>query len=414
MALRSTLTAIGSALVLSACTAPLLTSDEAGKNAQPKTVDKLVARYYLPTGAVHISGHYDADLGDWKLEYEPKVVTATDKAYYLYRASHYFFDDKLNVETDETTGLLKLVDTTTDDKTGQILKDTVETAKAGMIFGGGITPTTMPKPAIPKFTTSAIVPDSCSQYYIYAKAAVSGPLDIVIDADDAPQEIHLTNNEAAGRLADSHLGDPVTSSAAKVTLTLTPENRELDVPVPEEPSQDSGVAVKWPVPYRLEVKSAVSVRIVSTDSTETTDESEDVTSSKANKAPGPPEMEESETKSKKTVKSRAARTVAERCYDYPEKTLTTRQVMLPSTGFTYFPVLRRSFVADKTVLTIKNGMLTTVNVERPSSVAGAVGIPKAVLQALAPIPLELRQNTTNNVNAIFDMKEAKEKLRSRD
>ncbi|MBK6656967.1 MAG: hypothetical protein IPG43_01880 [Proteobacteria bacterium] len=414
MTLRSTLTSIVSALVLSACTTPLLTSNEASNDSQPETVEKLVARYYLPTGAVHISGHYDADLGDWNLEYEPKVVAAADKAYYLYRASHYFFDDKLSVETDETTGLLKLVDTTTDDKTGQILKDTVETAKAGLIFGVGITPTTMPKPAIPKFTTSAIVPDSCTKYYSYAKAAVSGPLDIVIAAGVSPQEIHLTNNEAAGRLASSHLGDPVTSSAAKITLTLTPQNPELDVPVPEEPSHDNGVAVKWPVPYTLEVKSAVSVRIVSTDSTETTDESEDTTNSKVNKAPGPPGVEASETRSTKIVRSRAARAVSEECYDYPEKTLTVRQVMLPSTGFTYFPVLRRSFVADKTVLTIKNGMLTTVNVERPSSVAGAVGIPKAVLQALAPIPLELRQNTTNNVNAIFDMKEAKEKLRSRD
>lgn len=100
--------------------------------------------------------------------------------------------------------------------------------------------------------------------------------------------------------------------------------------------------------------------------------------------------------------------------------MTTPKKPLPSDKSCFhrpasdFPVLRRSFVADKTVLTIKNGMLTTVNVERPSSVAGAVGIPKAVLQALALIPLELRQNTTNNVNAIFDMKEAKEKLRSRD
>jgi hypothetical protein len=45
-------------------------------------------------------------------------------------------------------------------------------------------------------------------------------------------------------------------------------------------------------------------------------------------------------------------------------------------------------------------MLQSYERNRPSMVAGVVGIPKAILSALVPIPLDVRQNQANNVQAI--------------
>jgi len=64
------------------------------------------------------------------------------------------------------------------------------------------------------------------------------------------------------------------------------------------------------------------------------------------------------------------------------------------------PINRRYLVQDKTNVTLKDGMIQSIQQVRPSMVAGIVGIPKSILSALVPIPLQIRQSQTNNLQAI--------------
>ena len=76
-------------------------------------------------------------------------------------------------------------------------------------------------------------------------------------------------------------------------------------------------------------------------------------------------------------------------------------LMLPDVNQNYvLPINRRCLVQDKTNITLKDGMIQSIQQVRPSMVAGVVGIPKTILEALAPIPLQIRQSQTSNLQAI--------------
>jgi hypothetical protein len=48
-------------------------------------------------------------------------------------------------------------------------------------------------------------------------------------------------------------------------------------------------------------------------------------------------------------------------------------------------------VKNSTQVTLANGSVQTLHITRPSVVAGVVGIPKTLLGALAPVPLQVIQ-----------------------
>ena len=194
---------------------------------------------------------------------------------------------------------------------------------------------------------------------------------------------------------------------AKLDFTLEKSNNALDTTVSAQQANDrvgyDGVAIKWPVPYELSVTRQLSVRIVS-----------------AEPAAGSGETAEGRTGAGQATASRRTESdvsphkkpeLVIRCFDPKASDSLKRQVMLPSTEFSVIPLSRRLFVADRTTLTISNGMLGAVHFARPSDAAGAIGIPKTVLESLASIPLELRNNNTNNINSIIDLKAAEKKLR---
>jgi hypothetical protein len=64
-------------------------------------------------------------------------------------------------------------------------------------------------------------------------------------------------------------------------------------------------------------------------------------------------------------------------------------------------------VSDETNVTLKDGMIQSIQQSRPSMVAGVVGIPKTILGALVPIPLQIRQSQSNNLQAIDNSLKAK-------
>jgi len=78
----------------------------------------------------------------------------------------------------------------------------------------------------------------------------------------------------------------------------------------------------------------------------------------------------------------------------------TQIVVLPDRRQNFLlPVSHRPFVKDDTTLIFSNGMLAELDASRPSLIAGIVGFPQAILAAVAPIPLQIKQNQVNNIQA---------------
>jgi hypothetical protein len=70
----------------------------------------------------------------------------------------------------------------------------------------------------------------------------------------------------------------------------------------------------------------------------------------------------------------------------------TSIVLLPDREHNYIlPLSRHAFVKNSTQVTLANGSVQTLHITRPSVVAGVVGIPKTLLGALAPVPLQVIQ-----------------------
>ncbi|MEI9893067.1 MAG: hypothetical protein WDN28_03930 [Chthoniobacter sp.] len=75
-------------------------------------------------------------------------------------------------------------------------------------------------------------------------------------------------------------------------------------------------------------------------------------------------------------------------------------VLLPDVRRNYLlPIDRVPFVKNETNVVFANGMIQSLEKNRPSVVAGIAAVPKTVLSALAPIPLNIQQNQTNLLKA---------------
>jgi hypothetical protein len=76
-------------------------------------------------------------------------------------------------------------------------------------------------------------------------------------------------------------------------------------------------------------------------------------------------------------------------------------LLLPDTKYRYYlQISRRPFVKDTTKITLSNGVVQSVQRVRPSLVQGIIGVPKTIVGAVAPIPLQIRQSQMNNAQAV--------------
>jgi hypothetical protein len=73
---------------------------------------------------------------------------------------------------------------------------------------------------------------------------------------------------------------------------------------------------------------------------------------------------------------------------------------------------RVAFVKKVTNVTFVDGTLREVSVNRPSQVLGVLAIPKEVLKAIVPLPLEIKQTQLNNINAEKNLIDAEKALRA--
>src|SRR5213078_3565575 len=78
-------------------------------------------------------------------------------------------------------------------------------------------------------------------------------------------------------------------------------------------------------------------------------------------------------------------------FDAPEQTF-----MLPDEKRDYFLTTARApFVTQTTKVALVNGMVQSLQEVRPSLVLGALSIPKTIVGAIAPLPLQMQQSQQN-------------------
>lgn len=107
-----------------------------------------------------------------------------------------------------------------------------------------------------------------------------------------------------------------------------------------------------------------------------------------------------------------------------KKFLQNVNIYIPNGApITSFDISRAAFVEKKTELTFENGILTTIQVNKPSEILGAVSVPFDILKAIVAIPAELltikvkraagEQALLSNQKAILELERQLEELRSK-
>lgn len=91
----------------------------------------------------------------------------------------------------------------------------------------------------------------------------------------------------------------------------------------------------------------------------------------------------------------------------------TQTILLPDTTRNYVvPLPRTPLVANSTKIALQNGAIQQQQMTRPSIFMGVVGIPKTILGALAPIPLQIKNDQLNLLNAESKIKAVEKELNS--
>jgi hypothetical protein len=90
-----------------------------------------------------------------------------------------------------------------------------------------------------------------------------------------------------------------------------------------------------------------------------------------------------------------------------DRTSAQQVILLPDDTQNYvLPIDRTPLVSNSTQVTLAGGMLQSYNISRPSLVAGIVGIPKTILGALAPVPMNIYQTQDSYYKAKDDAAKA--------
>jgi len=304
-------------------------------------------RYFLPKGEVQVSATWDNLIPGW----EPKFTIITEPdPYYCYRL-HYkrnvLFDDDVTIAVDPTSGLLCGVNATTTDQTVNSLGSLMASAGAALTFGTSLGPV----------TSLAARGSENDEFQKIRENAYMSSFQVVIGTDQKIPPFYLVSPENASpatsgvtNASNREASSKTASLYAEFDLTLTRIVTELPQTNVESAGKTKfdGIIVRTPVPFTLGIK-------------ETFFKPED-------------------------------------SYSTPHYAESSFTVLLPDEQHNYFlPISRRPFVTTSTKIILANGMIESYQQSRPSMVAGIVGIPRTILSALVPIPLEIRQSQANNV-----------------
>lgn len=319
--------------------------------------------YFLPKSKVHIDITWNKDDNNWNVSVSPVILADYDcPKYLLKRNCNALFDDDISFEVGQN-GLLQKINVSTTDKTVSSIGELITAAGNVLAFGAGLPTSALkipaarkapPEPPAPKPSAfhGDFDPDKQSTKPIELETPV---IKVFVNKRDKNGNFILDDNGYPCKSEYSQTY-PATFELTCKSLGLAPTERtdilpeayplrgmvetSIDERSKEQNVSINGIVVRIAVPYEITI-----------------------------------------TKDG----------------DVGEK--QTAVIMLPDKQNYIFPLSRRYLVQDKTDVTLKDGMIQTIQQVRPSMVAGIVGIPKTILGALVPIPIQIKQSQINNLQA---------------
>ena len=314
--------------------------------------------YYLPTAKVRVDGTWNKDSKEWDVKITPIIEPDVTNVFTLHSNANALFDDDTSIGID-TNGLLSTVTATSEDKTVSALGDLIAAAANAMSFGAGLSPKTSFKnlkdvrdaPPYP----ATVLPSSSFRILV----------DPLVPADtdslwvSAPPGSGIGTTDRTNQYA--YVSVRAEYSAPALPLGATEDSTATNI---------EGIVVRLLAPVTVKITPHI---ILASDLPALLDQKKDLTSSIYTSDPVP------------------------------------QTIMLPDVRGAYvLPIKRRYLVKDVTKVGLVNGTVQVLGVTRPSIVAGFVGIPKTILGALVPIPLQIRTTVLNNVKAVNDTRALQE------
>jgi hypothetical protein len=314
----------------------------------------------------------ESDL-NWTVTLTP-VIIPDEKARFILRPnSNALFDDNITLTVD-SNGLLQTVNTTITDKTVASLGELVKAAGNVFTFGAALAPTA-------PLARAAGAPQPSPELRTFHK-----DFDPHVSPPDIPEllspRIKITDNLAYQFSATFKLEiKPPESSINSEKSPGETIDRIVEIDSKKDSKKEDGIVgiekihgivVRIPIPYQITITETLRM-----------------TTTEIIKEGKPPIIIPSQAK----------------------ELAQNKIIMLPDINQSYiWPISRRYLVSDQTNVTLKDGMIQSIQLSRPSMAAGVVGIPKTILEALVPLPLQIRQSQVNNLQAIYNTLKTKEDI----
>jgi len=351
-------TLAGASLWLCGCGSVVVSTKDA---ALPETSQPLTSiRYYLPKGRVQVKADWNKIIPGWQPQVSTVYEADPSECYRLARHVNAFFDDQILIRANPSSGLLEAVEATSSDQTINAVASLAAAAASAVTFGASLSPAPMAKARGQK----GLSPEELKELEDITNNAYKSSFDLLIDPDNPnpPLPMFLVSPELVldeqlyGRYDFSLVRLPPIPAAPNSTKSSTNFN---------------GIVVRVPVAYGLTITGRFyKVHIGAKTKTE-----------------GGPEKTKEESNA-----AGEARTAG----GSPSGPFTESAeyvVLLPDTDRNYvLPLARIPLVTSSTKVTLTGGMVASLDRSRPSLVAAAAGVPKAILGALIPIPIQINQS----------------------
>jgi hypothetical protein len=406
------------ALTLCGCGSIVTTTPEHRLPANKMTVTGVP--YYLPKGKIQIDITWSKDTHEWLVKASPVIVPDDRFRYRLNRNTHVLFDDDITIAVD-SMGLLQTVNGTSADKTVSAIGDLVAAVGGVFSFAAGVG-AALPQGAVPgEKIMEAMRKPTPAPAPVYSYHATidprehlnSEPIESVLltvpennlpgmastalrTLDDTNGVLIKTSDDIP--VLDNH-GSPVRVSRGNL---IQAQSKDSGTPVlnPDGTfvlgTNGEPILVKdnTPVlaPPIIQTKFEIKIKCVDMQHTNSPTPAQAALERAIQGMDGciPGIVVRTPVRYQVTIKRAAGYTV-----DDNEMAAET-SLLLPDDEHDYIlPIDRIPLVANSTQVTLAAGTIQNLHLTRPSIVAGIVGIPKTIVGALVPIPINVSQTQDN-------------------
>jgi len=311
-------------------------------------------RYYLPRGKVQVSAAWNILIPGWEPKITPLIEADPTACYEVDRKVNVLFDDDITLSVDPMTGLLQSASASSTDESMTAVANLAAGAEAAMTFGAnvGVLPSaTAGRGNLSPEELAAQEKQEEADYEDATNHAFSSSFSLMVDPHQPTQVYYLVEPDSALAKTGGENTGPNSSNHrlyAKFVIELKRINQLEPQPGGNGPANGNhgnydGIMVRTSIPHQVTVSA--------------------------------------------TLYKEGRHPISQK------QQPTTQIVFLPDDFHDYcLPLARIPLVTTSTKVTLVNGMVQSLQRNRPSMVNAVAGVPKNILSALVPLPLAIHQN----------------------